>query len=62
MTMADRRRQTIGFIGDGVWIQVVSVIVFAAFMPWLLLMGLQVADFGFRISDLPRIFAETFRL
>ncbi len=29
----------VAWIGDGVWIQVVSTLVFATFMPWLVLMG-----------------------
>ena len=33
----------VAWIGDGVWIQVVSFMVFAAFMPWLVVMGLAIS-------------------
>jgi hypothetical protein len=34
----------VAWIGDGVWIQAVSAIVFVLFMPWLLLMGLEISQ------------------
>jgi hypothetical protein len=39
-----------GIIGDGVMIQVVSALVFAAFMPWLIVMGLQISNFRFHFE------------
>jgi len=40
-----------GIIGDGVMIQVVSALVFIAFMPWLGLMGLELGNFRLQIAD-----------
>jgi len=50
----------VAWMGDGVWIQVVSFIVFAAFMPWLVLMGLAISGLGFQISDWRRGLREMF--
>lgn len=40
-----------GIIGDGVMIQVVSALVFAAFMPWLVLVGLELGNFRLQIVN-----------
>ena len=40
-----------GWIGDGVMIQVVSALVFIAFMPWLGLMGLELGNLKLQIAS-----------
>ena len=40
-----------GLLGDGVMIQVVSALVFIAFMPWLIVMGLEIGDWRLQIAN-----------
>jgi hypothetical protein len=40
-----------GLSGDGVMIQVVSALVFIAFMPWLVLMGLELGDLKLQFAS-----------
>jgi hypothetical protein len=40
-----------GLIGDGIMIQIVSALVFIAFMPWLILMGLELGNWRWQFAN-----------